>query len=136
MGVGVMQTKNAVLLEQSAYTKALLSRFGMDKENSVATPVDVNADLVTTSDEVEDFNKSYTCEYHQVNGHATVTCNQLSKLSIEEKNAFMRQHKLCYRCLGKHKRSDCTTSVTCNKCNGGHATALHRDSKLNPRAPP
>ncbi|KAF2345305.1 hypothetical protein FHG87_023939 [Trinorchestia longiramus] len=57
MGVGVMQTKNAVLLEQSAYTKALLSRFGMDKDNSVATPVDVNADLVTTSDEVEDCDK-------------------------------------------------------------------------------
>ncbi|KAF2346185.1 hypothetical protein FHG87_023061 [Trinorchestia longiramus] len=57
MGVGVMQTKNEVLLKQSAYTKALLSRFGMDKENSVATPVDVNADLVTTSDEVEDCDK-------------------------------------------------------------------------------
>ncbi|KAF2347752.1 hypothetical protein FHG87_021492 [Trinorchestia longiramus] len=53
MSVGVMQTKNSVLLEQSAYTKALLSRFGMDKANSVATPVDINADLVTTSDEVE-----------------------------------------------------------------------------------
>ncbi|KAF2359734.1 Zinc finger CCHC-type [Trinorchestia longiramus] len=47
-------TKNEVFLEQSAYTKALLSRFGMDKANSVATPVDVNADLVTTSDEVEE----------------------------------------------------------------------------------
>ncbi|KAF2346752.1 Reverse transcriptase domain [Trinorchestia longiramus] len=57
MGVGVMQTKNEVLLEQSAYTKALLCRFGMDKANSVATPVDVNADLVTTSDEVEDCDK-------------------------------------------------------------------------------
>ncbi|KAF2354526.1 Ionotropic glutamate receptor [Trinorchestia longiramus] len=79
MGVGVMQTKNAVLLEQSAYTKALLSRFGMDKENSVATPVDVNADLVTTSDEVEDCDKDLyqsavedryqdfdiTCPYYQ-----------------------------------------------------------------------
>ncbi|KAF2344948.1 hypothetical protein FHG87_024297 [Trinorchestia longiramus] len=54
---GVMQTKNGVLLEQSAYTKALLSRIGMDKANSVATPVDINADLVTTSDEVEDCDK-------------------------------------------------------------------------------
>ncbi|KAF2349122.1 hypothetical protein FHG87_020121 [Trinorchestia longiramus] len=57
MGVGVMQTKNEVFLEQSAYTKALLCRFGMDKANSVATPVDVHADLVTTSDEVEDCDK-------------------------------------------------------------------------------
>ncbi|KAF2354244.1 Integrase catalytic core [Trinorchestia longiramus] len=57
MGVGVMQTKNEVLLEQSAYTKALLSRIGMEKANSVATPVDINADLVTTSDEVEDCDK-------------------------------------------------------------------------------
>ncbi|KAF2357350.1 hypothetical protein FHG87_011899 [Trinorchestia longiramus] len=48
---------NEVLLEQSAYAKALLSRFGMDKANSVATPVVVNADLVTTSDEVEDCDK-------------------------------------------------------------------------------
>ncbi|KAF2346990.1 hypothetical protein FHG87_022255 [Trinorchestia longiramus] len=57
MGVGMMQTKNEMFLEQSAYTKALLCRFGMDKANSVATPVDVNADLVTTSDEVEDCDK-------------------------------------------------------------------------------
>ncbi|KAF2361620.1 hypothetical protein FHG87_007629 [Trinorchestia longiramus] len=58
MSVGVMQTKNEVLLEQSAYTKALLSRFGMDKANFVANPVDVNADLVTISDEVEDCDKN------------------------------------------------------------------------------
>ncbi|KAF2348672.1 hypothetical protein FHG87_020571 [Trinorchestia longiramus] len=57
MGRGVMQTKNEVFLEQSAYTKALLSRFSIDKANSVATPVDINADVVTTSDEVEDCDK-------------------------------------------------------------------------------
>ncbi|KAF2345871.1 Zinc finger CCHC-type [Trinorchestia longiramus] len=56
-GVGVMQIKNELLLEQSAYTKALLSRFGIDKANSVATPVDINADPVTTSDEVEECDK-------------------------------------------------------------------------------
>ncbi|KAF2367951.1 hypothetical protein FHG87_001290 [Trinorchestia longiramus] len=56
-GVGVMQTKNELLLEQSAYTKALLSRFVIDKAYSVATPVDVNGDLVTTSDEVEECDK-------------------------------------------------------------------------------
>ncbi|KAF2348088.1 hypothetical protein FHG87_021155 [Trinorchestia longiramus] len=48
---------NLMFLERSAYTKALLSRVGMDKANSVATPVDINADLVTTSDEVEDCDK-------------------------------------------------------------------------------
>ncbi|KAF2368816.1 hypothetical protein FHG87_000424 [Trinorchestia longiramus] len=57
MDVGVMQTKNKVFLEQSAYTKSLLSRFGMDKTNSIPTPVDANADLVTTSDEVEECDK-------------------------------------------------------------------------------
>ncbi|KAF2355029.1 hypothetical protein FHG87_014215 [Trinorchestia longiramus] len=57
MGIGVMQTKNEVFLEQSAYTEALLSRFGMDKANSAATPLDINADLVTTSDEVEECDK-------------------------------------------------------------------------------
>ncbi|KAF2355419.1 hypothetical protein FHG87_013823 [Trinorchestia longiramus] len=57
MGIGVIQTKNEVFLEQSADTKALLSRFGMDKANSVATPVDINADLVTTSDEVDECDK-------------------------------------------------------------------------------
>ncbi|KAF2347164.1 Zinc finger CCHC-type [Trinorchestia longiramus] len=62
IGVGEVRLKitlpnmqiNLMFLERSAYTKALLSRFGMDKANSVATPVDINADLVTTSDEVED----------------------------------------------------------------------------------
>ncbi|KAF2354671.1 Zinc finger CCHC-type [Trinorchestia longiramus] len=53
----INQTQTQVFLEQSAYTKALLSRFGMDNANSVATPVDVNADFVTTSDEVEECDK-------------------------------------------------------------------------------
>ncbi|KAF2357491.1 DNA binding HTH domain Psq-type [Trinorchestia longiramus] len=48
------QTKNEVFLEESVYTRALLSRFGMDNGNSVATPVDLNADLLTTQDEVEE----------------------------------------------------------------------------------
>ncbi|KAF2346598.1 Reverse transcriptase RNA-dependent DNA polymerase [Trinorchestia longiramus] len=58
LGVSVMQTKNEVFLEQSAYTKALLSRFDMDNANSVATPVDVTVDLVTTSDEVGECDKN------------------------------------------------------------------------------
>ncbi|KAF2343958.1 hypothetical protein FHG87_025286 [Trinorchestia longiramus] len=48
---------NLMFLERSAYTKAMLSRFGMDKANSVATRVDINADPVTTSDEVEECDK-------------------------------------------------------------------------------
>ncbi|KAF2343806.1 Integrase catalytic core, partial [Trinorchestia longiramus] len=52
-----LQKINLMFLERSAYTKALLSRIGMDKANSVGTPLDINADLVTTSDEVEECDK-------------------------------------------------------------------------------
>ncbi|KAF2352590.1 Zinc finger H2C2-type histone UAS binding [Trinorchestia longiramus] len=47
--------------------------FGMDKANSVATPVDVNADLVTTSDEVEECDK----DLYQSAGDSTVSIDRL-----------------------------------------------------------
>ncbi|KAF2351036.1 hypothetical protein FHG87_018208 [Trinorchestia longiramus] len=71
MGVDVMQTKKEVFLERSAHTKALLSRFGIDKANSVTTPVDVNADLVTTSDEVEECDKDLL-EFPELGGPSTI----------------------------------------------------------------
>ncbi|KAF2346914.1 hypothetical protein FHG87_022329 [Trinorchestia longiramus] len=82
MGVGVMQTKNELLLEQSAYTKALLSRFGIDKANSVATPVDINADPVTTSDEVEE------CDKDLVYQSAVCSLFQPPKVIKRPRNSF------------------------------------------------
>ncbi|KAF2353420.1 hypothetical protein FHG87_015825 [Trinorchestia longiramus] len=77
MGVGVTQTKNELLLEQTAYIKALLSRFSMDKANSVATPVDVNADLVTTSDEVEECDKDLYQSAVDPYEYQRLVCSQL-----------------------------------------------------------
>ncbi|KAF2347760.1 Reverse transcriptase RNA-dependent DNA polymerase [Trinorchestia longiramus] len=76
LGVSVMQTKNEVFLEQSAYTKALLSRFGLDNANSVATPIDVNADLVTTSDEVEECDKDL---YQSAVAESTTTAGRVNE---------------------------------------------------------
>ncbi|KAF2361843.1 hypothetical protein FHG87_007407 [Trinorchestia longiramus] len=95
MGVGVMQTKNEVLLEQSAYTKALLSRFGTDKANSVATPVDINADLVTTSDEVEDCDKdlyqSAVVSPHDTK-HVLLHCRDLAVQRQQHNTHTITQH--------------------------------------------
>ncbi|KAF2349438.1 hypothetical protein FHG87_019806 [Trinorchestia longiramus] len=99
MGVGVTQTKNEVLLEQSAYTKALLSRIGMDKANSVATPVDINADLVTTSDEVEDCDK----DLYQSAVDTWRSCSRLSsQLSSSHSFQFSSQLSL-FSVLSSHR---------------------------------
>ncbi|KAF2352826.1 hypothetical protein FHG87_016415 [Trinorchestia longiramus] len=45
------------VIEQATKKEEMQGQFGMDNANSVATPVDVNADLVTTSDEVEECDK-------------------------------------------------------------------------------
>ncbi|KAF2350270.1 hypothetical protein FHG87_018973 [Trinorchestia longiramus] len=125
MGVGVMQTKNAVLLKQSAYTKALLSRFGMDKENSIATPVDVNADLVTTSDEVEECEKylyqsAVVKNNDFIEEHSTVKLDPPlanDRKSKRSKNSFEARHPL-YR--GNERRDFHSTTAPAQSQSGGH----------------
>ncbi|KAF2354184.1 hypothetical protein FHG87_015058 [Trinorchestia longiramus] len=97
MGVGVMQTKNEVFLEQSAYTKALLSRFGIDKANSVATPVDINADPVTTSDEVEECDKDL-CQSAVVNAKA-----KYQKLKPKQRRLIMTYFGAMIEAQGKNE---------------------------------
>ncbi|KAF2347029.1 hypothetical protein FHG87_022214 [Trinorchestia longiramus] len=85
-----------MFLERSAYTKALLFRFGMDKANSVATPVDINADLVTTSDEVEDCDKDL---YQSAVDHpflgAQAVAEQQSSSSMSNSALFVMDIFVC-----------------------------------------
>ncbi|KAF2345216.1 Reverse transcriptase RNA-dependent DNA polymerase [Trinorchestia longiramus] len=55
------------------FQKAMKILFGMDNANSVATPVDVNVDLVTTSDEVEECDKDL---YQSAISTTTTTFNE------------------------------------------------------------
>ncbi|KAF2356496.1 Reverse transcriptase domain [Trinorchestia longiramus] len=54
-----------------------------------------------------------------------------ANLSIGDKKAFIRQHKRCYRCLGRYIKSDYSTSAKYNVCDDGYGTVFHHNPKLN-----
>ena len=42
----------------------------------------------------------------------------------EKRNNFVKQNRLCFNCLGKHKVVDCKSKGTCRKCSKRHHTSL------------
>lgn len=60
--------------------------------------------------------------------HSIYSCQKLATTSMEEKQRFIRDHKLCFACLRRgHISKDCRKKATCGKCKKSHPTPLHED---------
>ncbi|XP_067933307.1 uncharacterized protein [Watersipora subatra] len=61
--------------------------------------------------------------------HATAECYTLRDMKAAQQEAFVKQHRLCFGCLGSsdHKSKECPKRATCKKCQKRHPTALHRE---------
>ena len=98
----------------------LRSSFFVEKENR---PKNVNTfkteEASSTSEETP------TCLYHKRSGHALLDCKAFRKLTHSDKQNFVRENKLCFRCLDKHLKSQCTSDARCTTCKGDHSTLLH-----------
>ena len=65
-------------------------------------------------------------------GHSTFECKVFNNMSIKERFDKVREKHLCFNCLGKHSRKDCTKPLC--KCGKGHHKLLcsgNKDTKLN-----
>ena len=59
--------------------------------------------------------------------HPTYACEGFKQLDLVKRYEFANLHKLCYNCLRKHRRKNCTSKYLCLKCNKRHHTLMHAD---------
>ncbi|XP_062711182.1 uncharacterized protein LOC134289409 [Aedes albopictus] len=68
--------------------------------------------------------------------HPNFKCEVLRVMSIPERQAKVRELRLCYNCLRKgHPSSSCSSTRTCQKCQGKHHTLLHIETPSNANTP-
>jgi len=81
----------------------------------------------TVADAPPDSNEGkFMCPVHQSSKHDIKECRSFIKCTIDEKNSIIRENGLCYRCLGKHIKANCTEKPKCDRCGKLHLTILHR----------
>ena len=71
---------------------------------------------------------SIKCVIHPEMNHSILKCYEFRNMPFNEKRKVCFNKGLCYLCLGKHRQSDCNSSVSCEKCNYKHITLMHKDN--------
>ena len=66
------------------------------------------------------------CPIHNVSSHSLLHCFAFKKMPYPEKHRIMVEQRVCFRCLGAHRASNCDSDVECEECGQGHLTFLHR----------
>ncbi|CAC5421662.1 unnamed protein product [Mytilus coruscus] len=72
---------------------------------------------------------SVRCPLHKA-GHTLNDCRGFRKYPIQDRQKFLREKKICFKCCetNEHFASNCTVNVKCAVCgNKRHATAMHID---------
>ena len=84
----------------------------------------------------ENENKRSTyCFYHKRTTHATNECEQLQRLSFNERKDFLLKNRLCFNCVNsnQHIARNCNEGKqTCKICQQEHATTLHNPTEHVP----
>ena len=61
--------------------------------------------------------------------HSLDQCKQFLTMAIEDKQKVIKEHRLCFGCLGQnHISRTCTRKHKCQKCGKLHPSALHIDN--------
>jgi len=62
------------------------------------------------------------CDAH----HNLYQCSQFKSLTVDKRHNVVRNHHLCFNCLGKgHSVDDCSSRYTCSECRRKHHSLLH-----------
>nr|XP_022306551.1 uncharacterized protein LOC111112950 [Crassostrea virginica] len=71
------------------------------------------------------------CPIHNT-GHSLNECRGFRKKSLQDRQKFLRERKICFRCCSSqsHIAQDCSVNVKCEICgNSRHATVMHLDRR-------
>ena len=67
--------------------------------------------------------------------HSIMRCSDFKSLTVQERNAFVRKHKLCANCFrDNHTTENCTSKNRCFVCQRKHSAFLHTDTNLTSHA--
>ena len=111
--------------EATSFTPIIKNSFTTNgpRQNSKPAFKEKNASVLLTS------TTSVTCPFHQSNNHSIQSCKAIANLTSDKKRTFIKEHNLCFRCLGSHMASDCKEKVSCETCKSkGHSTFAHYGS--------
>ena len=63
-----------------------------------------------------------SCSYCKSSGHSSANCDAVG--TQQARVEFVKQHNLCFNCLGHHRVSHCPSKKRCRKCKKKHHTSL------------
>lgn len=69
-------------------------------------------------------NKSSSCTLCSSN-HYITSCPQYNAKSASQRREILKQHNLCYNCLGSHRVANCRITKRCLKCGHKHHTTIY-----------
>ncbi|XP_036002193.1 uncharacterized protein LOC118565663 [Fundulus heteroclitus] len=76
------------------------------------------------------------CPIHK-KPHPLKKCKLFREKPIEERQAYLKEHHICYRCCGsvRHIAKDCKATVRCTECDSSkHLSAMHPSSPPAPES--
>lgn len=89
----------------------------------------------TDNDELCNLNSEVQlkCPFCLKNNHELDSCFFFVKKSVDERERFVRQNKLCFGCLKttNHQTRYCPKRIICKQCKKMHPTSLHRNYPEN-----
>lgn len=75
----------------------------------------------------------HVCLWCDKDGHSSIECYKLQKLSVEKRKEIIMKKKACTICLRKgHFWKNCKASVKCLICNKRHSTVICTTNKVTP----
>jgi hypothetical protein len=80
-----------------------------------------------------EFGSSNKCPCCQKTNHILDDCYFFARKTLNEKQEFIKTHKLCFGCLrsSDHFSKNCKRRLVCKKCHKNHPTSLHKDYEIN-----
>ena len=77
--------------------------------------------------------KRSRCLFHSCNGHKLTECKAFARKTLEDKIEWIREAKLCFRCLlDKHIAKDCKADIKCTECGSNrHSSLLQQEKREN-----
>ena len=88
--------------------------------------------IKTDSEKGTDSKKPVSC-YYCKKDHILNHCEEFVCRPLSERMAFVKDNRLCFRCLRKgHQSKRCQYKWKCETCSGTHASLLHNPDRAKP----